>query len=243
MKKDFMNAARKIGTFLAASVMALSVSFGAQAQDELKFPSFPASFETATYQGQQGCIPNDDRYEFAVMKNEGMERVGGHPLLETRKDGLHVMSMMYNAEKGYGYTLSIKGDGMICVADKYETMKFSDELSNVFTTVANVTKSPLTPADCEFADKAVNICASYEALTAKLINGGYHYDWQGQRADGKTVTMMSGADQSFQLMTDNSTGATIITGIGKGEFGYFKVPDQDNKSSTPNYTASLALPN
>tara|TARA_Y100000815_G_scaffold20223_1_gene17292 strand:- start:1070 stop:1756 length:687 start_codon:yes stop_codon:yes gene_type:complete len=220
--KGLLVAHRNALTFLTASVMVLSVSFGAQAQDELKFPSFPASFETAEYQGQKGCIPNDDRYEFAVMKNEGMERVGGHPLLETRKNGLHVMSMMYNAEKGYGYSLSIKGDGKMCVTDKYVSMKFSNQLSNNFTTIAAKTKSPLTPEDCNFAEKAVNTCGSYHTLTNKLVKRDYRFDWQGTRADGKIATMLSGENQSFLLLTDAKTSATIIIGIGKGEFDYYK---------------------
>jgi hypothetical protein len=230
MRKEFMKVAKSVGTFLTAGVLALGVTFSAQAQDELPLPAFPASFEVAEYQGQKGCIPDDKRYKFAVMENEGLHLAGMHPLLDTAKTGVHIMNFLYQPEKNYGYTLSYRNDGKQCIYNKVNDVRFGDELTNIFTTVS--VQSPITAKDCNFDVQAINICGSYEAVTGRLKRAGYEYDWQGTLDSDYKLTLMTKGEQSFYLKTDGGTGATIITGVGKGAYVPHDVP-----KSTPHLVA------
>jgi len=222
MRKEFMKAAKRVGTFLTAGLLALGLSFNAQAQNDLPLPAFPANFEVAEYQGQKGCIPDDPNYQFAVMENEGLVTAGMHPLFATPEMGAHIMNFLYQREKNYGYTLSLKKDGKQCVYNKVSDVRFKDELSNLFQ-LASV-KSPITEEDCKFDVQVINICGSYEALTGRLLKAGYEYDWQGTIENKNyTLTMMTNDKQSFYLKTDSKTGATIIVGGGEGLYKPFDV--------------------
>ena len=72
----------------------LSAQYGVVAKN-LPLPSFPASFEVAEYQGQKGCIPDEQNYRFAVMENEGLVTAGMHPLFATPEMGAHIMNLLY----------------------------------------------------------------------------------------------------------------------------------------------------
>jgi hypothetical protein len=223
MRQIFNKLAVNTAKLVTAAALALSVSFGALAQDnsDLPLPSFPASFEVAEYDGQKSCIPDDPQYQFAVMQNEGLVPAGMHPLLETTKTAPHIMNFLYSPDKGYGYTLSLKKDGMQCVYNKISNVRFSDELNNMFSTVS--LKSPVTAQDCNFDIKAVNLCGSYEAVTGRLLKAGYQYNWQGSLDDQYKITLVSNDTQSFYLKTDTQTSATIITGVGRGAYKSYEV--------------------
>ena len=232
MKKEFMNAARKVGTFFAAGIMALGLSFNAQAQDDLPFPSFPASFEASVYQGQQGCMPNDSRYLFAVAKNEGLDYVGSHSQLTTASDGSFIMHLVNGKDKNYGYILENRGNGAYCVNQKITNFKDHDQLNLIQVNH----RQALKPEDCTFEPQVLNLCGTFERLSARLINAGYSQDWQAKNERGNTMTMFSGTGQSWILTTNAQTGATIFTGAGKGEF----VPASPAK---PNNQSALVAKN
>lgn len=250
MKQEFMTAARKIGRYLgvvalsfsllacggeadAASNNSTSTPTAQTAQERvLPFPSFPASFETSVYQGQQGCIPDDNRYEFAVMKNEGMSDFGVHPKLNIPGKGVFVMPLFYNAAKDYGYLMSQKGDGKVCVAEKITGLKTHEQLN-----LMNVSHAAaLTPEDCTFAPQVVNLCGTFERISARLINAGYSQDWQAKDSSGNTMTMFSGTGQSWITTTHAKTGATIFTAAGQGEF----VKYEESPQQQPNQPSLVA---
>ena len=188
---------------------------------ELPLPAFPANFEVAVYKGQQGCIPDNDKYQFAVMENEGLVAAGMHPLIATAKTGAHIMNYLYQPKKNYGYTLSIKKDGKQCIYNKIKNMKFKNEVTtNLFSDVNH----KVTKSDCDFDVKAVNLCGSFKAVTTRMTKAGYQFDWSGKIAKGYTLTLITKGEQSFYLKTKNSTAATIITGVGKGAYKHYAAP-------------------
>jgi hypothetical protein len=230
MRQEFMKAAKRIGSFLTAGVLALGVAFSAQAQDELPFPSFPSSFAEASYQGQQGCIPNDDKFLFAVSKNEGLDYIGIHPQIETPKDGMFIMEVVHSKDKGYGYILENRGHGSICVNQPVADLKTHNELN----LMPAHHRGALKAEDCTFEPQVLNLCGTFEQVSARLINAGYSQDWQAKNSDGNTITMLSGTGQSWILTTNAETGATIFTGAGKGEF---TAPVNQNTTTPPNLVA------
>jgi len=193
----------------------LSAPYGAVAKN-LPLPSFPASFEVAEYQGKKGCIVDEPKYQFAVMQNEGLVAAGMHPLLETTGTEVHIMNFLYHPNKRYGYTLSLRKDGMQCVYNKILNMRLGDEVKN---TPANTTfKRPITEQDCNFDTKAINLCGSYKSITARLSKAGYRYNWQGDLDERYKITLLSNETQSFYLKTDTLTSATIFIGLGEGAY-------------------------
>ena len=188
---------------------------------QLPFPQVPASFETVSYKGQPGCIPDEQQYLFAVMNNEGLFLAGAHPLLDTPDTGAHIMNFVYHPSSNYGYTLSFRNEGVICVENKIENMKFKN---NVTTGIFDGVKHQVTKADCNFDVKAVNLCGSFKAVTTRMTKAGYKFDWSGNIANGYTLTLITKGEQSFYLKTKNSTAATIITGVGKGAYKHYDAP-------------------
>ena len=192
------------------------VNISYAAPTNLPFPSLPASFEEAKYHSKKGCIQDDKRLQFAVMKNEGMIPAGVHPLMDSPEVGVHVMTLIYSPTKNYGYTLSNKNDGMQCIYNKLENMKFENDVADSLLKVDEATK--ITPSDCRFDSMAINLCGSYESVTARLIKAGYQFNWQGDLGKNFLLTMLSKDQQSFYLKTDLANGATIITSVGKGKY-------------------------
>lgn len=239
MKQEFMTAARKIGRYLG--VVALSFSLLAcggevdaasnnststpstqnAQQESLPFPSFPASFEEATYQGQKGCLPNDSRMIFAISKNEGMVRFGTSPVIQTPEDGVHTMLAVYNAAKDYGYILTSKADGKICVSDKLTDYSFKK--SGSFVALAEQVTYEV--ANCQFTPHYTNTCGTFNRLSGALINKGFEIDYQAMSSDGHIDTFLSGNGKSYRLTTHSETGATVITGNGTEEFVFHEIPE------------------
>jgi hypothetical protein len=233
MRQIFNKLALNTAKLLTAAALALSVSFGALAQAErtpdLSF--IPDSFEVAEYKGKKGCIGEDPELEttFAVMRKEGLFMAGGHPKIMTANTGPHTMNFIYQPEKKYGYTVSVKKDRtserkdgtVMCVYNKISNVRFADELNNIFTTTS--IKSPVTAQDCTFDIRMLDKCGSYEAITARLVKAGYQYNWQGDLDQGYKMTLMSDKNQSVYLKTDMQTGATIFTGLGQGTYKAFEV--------------------
>ena len=206
---------------VAAGVLTLCFSFSAQTQArELPLPSFPASFEVAEYQGQKGCIPDDTKFKFAVMENEGMVIAGMHPLIDTAKTGVHTMHFNDNPRKHYGYTMSFRDDGKQCIYNKIENVRFGNNVQN---SLYEDIKHEVTANDCNFDVMVINICGSFKSVTTRLTNAGYKFDWSGHLSPQHSLTLLTKDEQSFYLKTDRKTGATIITGVGKGAYQAYEV--------------------
>ena len=231
MKQGFMNVAKRVTTLFSAGLLVLSLSFGALAQDQsdLLLPAYPASFEAANYGGQKGCVPDNAKYIFAVMENEGMVYLGRHPKMDTTKSGLHFMDLMYNPDKGYGYTMSNIGNGMQCVTQKLTSFKFHNDLNLMKVKHSGAIK----PEDCAFEPPMLNLCGTFEQISGRLTGGGYSQNWQAINEQSNAVTMFSGTGQSWLLTTNHFTGATVFTGAGKGEFEFLREP----KVQAPNLDA------
>lgn len=198
---------------IAAGLLTLCFSLSAQTQaKELLFPSFPASFEKATYQGQQGCIPDDSRALFAVSKNENLKYIGSHSQMTFAKEGSFIMHMVYGDDIGYGYILENRGAGKYCAQQKITNYKKHVNLNAVKTSYQ------ITPEDCTFSPQVLNLCGTLEQVANRLFKAGYKADWQANDQNGNFITMISGTGQSWLLTTNKETGATIFTGAGKGEF-------------------------
>lgn len=206
---------------IAAGLLTLSFSMAAQSQaKELPFPSFPANFEKATYQGKKGCIASNSKYKFAVMTNEGLKNYGSHSMYSTPKEGTYVLDMVYNHVKGYGYILSRKGDGKICVSE------LISDLKKRITPSLLSNDSTIETKDCSFSAAVLNLCGTFKQLSERLTKAGYRYDWQAKNEEGNIITMLSGTGQSWILTTHAQTGATIFTGAGKGEFEFSAIKDK-----------------
>lgn len=204
---------------LISRALALVVSIPAfitatyAATGELPFPSFPASFEDSTFQGKSGCSSDDARMVFAISKNEGLEHIGAHSRIETRIDGVFITSIFFSMNKNYGWMMKSYGNGELCINQKIINLKLNrDILRNLSQ------QEPITPEDCTFAPQVINLCGTLQQLIERLGKGGYSPDWQAVNEEGHTMTMMSGTGQSWILTTHTDTGATIFTGMGKGEF-------------------------
>jgi hypothetical protein len=184
----------------------------------LPLPSFPASFEVAEYQGEKGCIPNSLEYRFAVTENEGMANIGRHSMLSTASEELHIMELLHNLSGSYGYMMSNKADGKLCISERMNNLKFRSQVEVPETQHSEV----FNTKDCSFTPSVINLCGSFEHISGRLIKAGYRYDWQAKKINGNILTMLSGspAEQSWILETSYETGATIFVGAGKGEFKF-----------------------
>ncbi|ATI01965.1 MULTISPECIES: hypothetical protein [Cycloclasticus] len=209
---------------IAAGVLSFSFSMAAQSQaKELPLPAFPATFEDAVYNGEKGCIPNDPKYRFAVMENEGMTNVGRHPMLSIPREGAYILVMMYNKELHYGYMMSNKADGKLCVVNKIHYLESQEKATLLnFNKVTEI--DLIKTNECTFEAQVLNLCGTFKQISERLTKAGYRYDWQAKNEDGNIITMLSGAGQSWILTTHAQTGATIFTGAGKGEFKFSEAP-------------------
>ena len=200
----------------------ISAQYGVVAKN-LPLPSFPASFEVAEYQGQKSCVPNDPKYRFAVMENEGMTNVGRHPMFSPPQEGAYILVIMYNQEQHYGYIMSNRADGKLCVVKKISNLELQEK-----ATLLNFNKMNeidlIKANECTFEPQVLNLCGTFKQLSERLTKAGYRYDWQAKNEDGNIITMLSGKGQSWILTTHAQTGATIFTGAGKGEFKFSETP-------------------
>ncbi len=206
-----------ITTCLLALYFCLSVN--AQAK-ELPLPAFPANFEVAEYQGQKGCIPDDNKYQFAVMENESLVPVGFHPLMDTPQEGPHLMNVLYSKSGNYAYTMSKKLNGMRCVYNKIENIRFGIAVIN---DLYKDIKYQVTDVDCHFDTKIINMCGSFKAVTTRLTNAGYKFDWSGTLSSQYRLSLLTKDEQSFYLKTDQKTGATRFIGVGTGAYEAYNI--------------------
>ncbi len=243
MKQDFMTAARKIGRYLG--VVALSFSLLAcggevdaasnnststpstqTAQEKaLPFPNFPATLEEAVYQGQKGCIADNEDTDLvlgAIARNEGLSVVGALGLIETTKDGAHSFQMMYNQAKDYAYILANKAEGRLCIAEKLTDLSF--QKAGSFQQINYTVTEKYSSAQCDFVPRYGQICGTFNQVSGALIKNGFRIDWQGADASGDVQTLLSGKNKTYQLTTDEQTGATVVTGVGDYEFVFIDVP-------------------
>ena len=154
------------------------------------------------------------------MENEGMSYLGKHHRMDTPRIGLHLMMLMYNSDKDYGYLMSNVGDGMDCVAQKLINLKFHKKINFKDMSLSQEIK----PEHCNFEPPMLNLCGTFKQLSERLTKAGYRYDWQAKNEDGNIITMLSGTGQSWIITTHAQTGATIFTGAGKGEFKFSETP-------------------
>jgi hypothetical protein len=131
------------------------------------------------------------------------------------------MNFLYHPNKRYGYTLSLRKDGMQCVYNKILNMRFADAINDKPPIFAN--KSPVTAQDCNFDVRVINLCGSYESITARMKKADYKYNWQGDLDERYKLTLISNDTQSFYLKTDQQTGATIYTGVGTGTYKSYEL--------------------
>ncbi len=212
---------RRLVKYSLFAVLGIAFCANALAKQNLVFPSFPANFEESTFQGSSGCSSDDARMVFAISKNEGLEHIGAHPIIQTREDGVFITSIFFSMDKNYGWMMKSYGNGELCINQKIANLKLN---KNIRRDLSH--QKPIEPEDCTFAPQVINLCGTLQQLIERLEKGGYSPDWQAVNENGHTMTMMSGTGQSWILTTHKDTGATIFTGAGKGEF-VFSDNDKD----------------
>jgi hypothetical protein len=210
MRQSFNKLAKKTATFITAAAIALSVSFGALAQDnnELIIPGVPANFEVAEFQGQKGCVPYDQDYVLAVSINSGTKVKGTQLAMQSPKNGMYNEHLFYNENKGFGYILSDKQDGKICVIDKVYDVSFGSTGS--FDQVVfdgEITKNLCDKIPYRFE----GVCGSFNGLTSKLSTKGFSLQWQGLDREGNIKTLLTSQDKTYVLTTDSTSNATVLT--------------------------------
>jgi hypothetical protein len=178
------------------------------------FPDYPSKFE--------GCVASDENTLFAVSENEGMTIFGVNKLIQTPQNGVHGMVMAYSSSEDYGYMLSNKADGKLCVSDVYTDLSFRQvEVSTKVRLPETINKE-----HCDFAEGYSDICGTYDQLSRSVQSKGFVVDWQAINSDGNIETMFSGNGKAYRLTTNVQTGATIITGNGKSEFIFYDNPNK-----------------
>jgi hypothetical protein len=143
MKQDFVvKATTRAGKFLTAGLLALSVSFGANAgsnDNSFSAPTtvsdsqdqeeilYPGTLEKHQYNGQKGCVAIREDTPLVmglIAKLEGLTAVGSLSFVQTLKDGVHAISMKYSASGDYAYILANKAEGAFCISEKLHDLSF-----------------------------------------------------------------------------------------------------------------------
>ncbi len=231
MRKEFMKAAKSVGTFLTAGLLALGLSFNAHAQNDLPLPAFPANFEVAEYQGQKGCVPDDSDYITAVSINSGAFLKGTQLVMQSPKDGKYNEVFYYNYLLDEGYLLSDKQDGKLCVIDKVTNLSFGT--AGTFNQV--VFDGEITKRHCDQTPyRFEGVCGSFNSLSAKLTANGFDLQWQALDSDGNIKTLLSGNNKTYVLTTNTNNNATVLTKVSThGE--YINYEDKN----APGFVAAL----
>lgn len=207
---------------ITAGVLTLCFSFSADAQSaERPFPILPATLEEAVYQGQKGCIADNERTEViltGISANEGTMIVGAQKYIETTNDGAHFFQMIYSKNKDYAYILADKAQGKLCVTDKLTEVSFKK--AGKFSSLNITTSAKYTSTQCDFVQRYGQICGTFNQVSTSLIKNGFAINWQGKNADGDIQTLLSGKGKSYLLTTDDKSGATVVTGVGDYEFKF-----------------------
>lgn len=206
---------KKLKLGIAAGLFSFGFSMTAQAESkELPFPNYPAKFGK--------CITDNERLLFATAKNEGVNIFGTQPIIQTPKNGVHAMVVLYHPTKDYGYTLSDKADGKLCVSQKLTDYTFK-AIGN-YSALSKETN--FTKAQCNFTQRYSETCGTFKLLSGALISKGFEIDYQAINKQGDIETLLSGNGKSYRLTTNKNTGATVITGNGTQEFVFHKVPEK-----------------
>lgn len=207
---------------IAAGLLTLCFCISADAKsDERPFPMLPATLEEAVYQGQRGCVADNNDTDLvigAIARNEGLSVVGALGLIETTKDGVHSFQMMRRQNGNYAYILANKADGKLCVTDKFTKVSFKK--AGKFSSLNITTSDKYTSTQCDFVQRYGQICGTFNQVSSSLMKNGFAIDWQGKNADGDIQTLLSGKGKSYLLTTDDKTGATVVTGVGDYEFKF-----------------------
>ena len=241
-----MSAAKRIGKFLSVPVLTFmlvacggeataandstsnvsptTVSVSLDTNKVLPFPLLPASIEESTQSGQKGCIPSDENYFFGVTENEGLITLGALSFIQTPESGAHALVVAYNIEKDYGYTLTNKGDGMLCASEKLTNFKIQPTLQA--SSASN--PEPFSAKDCSFTRRYTEMCGTFNKLAGGLQRTGFKISWSAEKTNGDTLTLLSGKGKSYYLTTSKATGATVITGSGEDEFEFINIPASKN---------------
>lgn len=191
----------------------LTTTVVAQAEaKELPFPDYPAKFE--------GCITKDKYTPFAIAENEKMDRFGIQPLIQTPIDGVHAGVHFYNSNKDYGYILSDKADGKLCVSQKLTGYTFKV----VGKHSALSMEGNFTKAQCNFTQRYSETCGSFKQLSGALVSKGFEIDFQAINEQAHVETMLSGNGKTYRLTTNKNTGATVITGNATKQFEFTHIP-------------------
>lgn len=242
MRSDFMKAAKRVGKFLSMAALSFSlIACGGEAtagndntatttqtvqqaeeQKTLRFPDFPASFEESVYDGAKGCFENDPRVLTAIGANEGMKSIGTLSFIETTSHGPHSYILVYNNIADYGYILANKAEGRMCVAEKLTNMSF--QKAGNYEATSLETNGKYSAGQCKFTDRFGPLCATFSRMSAGLSNNGFSVQFQGVKENGDVVSYFSNDAKTYELTTDDATGATVITGSGDTKFAFNYVP-------------------
>lgn len=216
MRKEFMKAAKRVGTFLTAGLLALGLSFNAQAQNELPLPAFPANFEVAEYQSQKSCVPNDAKFITAVSINSGANLIGTQDSMQSPRDGAYHESFFFNEVSGVGYVMSNKQDGKLCLVDKLNDVSIGKAGS--YQQV--VYEGEISKIQCDqIPYRFEGICGNFNSLSSKLTSKGFNLLWQASDVEGNIKTWLTGNGKTYVLTTDSSSNATVLTGVSQsGEY-------------------------
>ena len=229
-----MNNNKQTGGVLAAvvlTILTLNFSFygvvnASNIKDSTRpFPLLPASIEESTHNGKKGCIPSDGNYLLGVTENEGLITLGAISFLQTPENGAHSLIVVYNADKDYGYTLTNKGDEMLCASEKLKNFEIQP-LAKALTVNSQVSFSD---EECSFTRHYTKTCGTFGKLAGGLQNNGFKINWQAEKHDGQILTLLSGNGKSYYLTTNQDTGATLITGSGKDEFTLINIPSTSHQ--------------
>lgn len=220
---------KNISTGLAACLLISIFSCTAQADtSRLPFPKFPASIPDAEYSGKKGCVAINDKTPLllsAIAKNEKLMTVGALSFMRTPKDGAHAINIEYNPSLDYAYIMANKSEGALCVIEKLNKLTFQS-IGN-YQAINVVKSTKYTANECGFTDRYGQICGTFKKVSGALEKNGFSIDWQGVKANGNILTLLSGNGKSYYLTTDNATGATVVTGTGKHEFKFVNAPRSD----------------
>ena len=196
----------------AAFILASATTSGVA--KELRFPDFPATLENSVYGAVQGCLENDPRVLTAISRNEGISIIGGVRIMETQVEGVHSVTTLKGDK--YGITLAFKGGETLCVGDKLYNMVVGKRLEH--TALKHSVETRYTDKQCGFTPRYGAVCGAFDKVAGGLIKNGFAIDYQGVLGNGHIKTLLSGNEKSYYLTTDNTTGATVVTGVGKYEF-------------------------
>jgi len=113
------------------------------------------------------------------------------------------MTMVYSLTKDYGYMLSSKADGKLCVVDTFTDFSFKQSGRMAEVSMPET----INKEYCGFTKGYSNTCGTYDQLSRAVQSKGFTIDWQAVNGDGNVETMFSGSGKAYRLTTNTQTGA------------------------------------